>query len=159
LKKTLGKAIEIRAMSAPSLVLVLLVFVACGSAFSPQGLSPARRALERSHLLAMAKKGKDPEPEKPKMTLGALVQLMTMGAGAPSLGEFRGMKGTTAMFELEANNFSDENGNVRRGKYFEDGYVEDPSTAGAPNFFANLMSGGKLQREYEDRKSSPPRRR
>ena len=75
------------------------------------------------------------------------------------------MDGTKAMFELEANNFSDKDGNVRRGKYLEDGYVDSADGDKPPDFFTNLLSGGKLQRDFDDRrlaqKSAPqkPRRR
>jgi len=51
----------------------------------------------------------------------------------------------------KANNFADEDGNVRRGKYVDDGYVDSDSSDSPPNFFANLFSGGQLQREYTDR--------
>ena len=37
------------------------------------------------------------------------------------------------------------------GKYFDDGYVEDSDDSG-PSFFENLLSGGKLQREYDERR-------
>jgi len=36
------------------------------------------------------------------------------------------------------------------GKYFDDGYIEQDGEQG-PSFFENLMSGGKLQREYDER--------
>jgi hypothetical protein len=36
-----------------------------------------------------------------------------------------------------------------RGQYFDDGYVEDEAEDKSPGFFENLMSGGKLQREYD----------
>ena len=34
------------------------------------------------------------------------------------------------------------------GSYFDDGYVEDDEDSG-PSFFENLLSGGKLQRQYD----------
>ena len=69
-----------------------------------------------------------------KIDLAGLAQLMTMGAGAPSLGEFTGMEDNKMMFELEANNFFDEKGDVQKGKYFEDGWVdESDNDAGMPN--------------------------
>jgi hypothetical protein len=148
-------------MSRKFAVLVCLALIASQcSAFCAQTRCVTSRhgVLSRSRIVAAA-------DEKPKMSLSGLFQLMTMGAGAPSLGEFKGMDGTKAMFELEANNFSDEDGNVRRGKYLEDGYVETSDVDEAPSFFANLLSGGKLQRDYDDRQiaqnSAPqkPRRR
>lgn len=69
-----------------------------------------------------------------KIDLAGLAQLVTMGAGAPSLGEFTGMEDNKMMFELEANNFFDEKGDVKKGQYFEDGWVdESDSGAGLPN--------------------------
>lgn len=59
----------------------------------------------------------------------------------------------------QANNFADADGNVRRGKYVDDGYLESDGDA-PPSFFANLMSGGRLQREFTDRvaaASAPPK--
>ena len=38
------------------------------------------------------------------------------------------------------------------GTYFDSGYVDGEDDYQAPNFFANLMSGGKLQREYDERR-------
>lgn len=34
------------------------------------------------------------------------------------------------IFELEANNFFSKDGNIKKGKYFEDGYVEEEGEAG-----------------------------
>jgi hypothetical protein len=48
--------------------------------------------------------------------------------------------GAALQFELEANNFNLDD----RGSYFDDGWVAEDD--GAPGFFENLMSGGKLQR-------------
>lgn len=55
--------------------------------------------------------------------------------------------GAALQFELEANNFDLD----ARGKYFDDGYVDDGEDTG-PGFFENLISGGKLQREYDKKK-------
>lgn len=38
------------------------------------------------------------------------------------------------------------------GKYFDDGYVEDENEEKGPSFFENLLSGGKLQREFDKRR-------
>ena len=81
-----------------------------------------------------------------------MVQVMSMGAGAPMLGDLKKTNfkkpeaegGAALQFELEANNFDLD----QRGTYFDDGYVEESS--GGPTFFENLLSGGKLQREFDD---------
>lgn len=86
------------------------------------------------------------------MTLGKLAQLMAMGAGAPMLGEFKEMDENGKMiFELEANNLVDSEGNSiqTKAKYFTDGYVEERNDMSPPGFWDNLMSGGKLQGEWE----------
>eukprot|EP00325_Prymnesiales_sp_UTEX-LB-985_P000623 CAMPEP_0174698248 /NCGR_PEP_ID=MMETSP1094-20130205/3879_1 /TAXON_ID=156173 /ORGANISM="Chrysochromulina brevifilum, Strain UTEX LB 985" /LENGTH=118 /DNA_ID=CAMNT_0015895377 /DNA_START=183 /DNA_END=539 /DNA_ORIENTATION=- len=96
----------------------------------------------------------EPQKEKPKITMDGLFQVMSMGAGAPMLGDLKKTNfdkpesegGAALQFELEANNFDLD----ARGTYFDDGYVE-ASSAG-PGFFENLMSGGKLQREYDQKR-------
>lgn len=95
---------------------------------------------------------KSAEPKK-GFSFTDLVQLVTMGAGAPSLGEYKRTDESGRMiFELEANNFSDEDGNSRqlKGKYFTDGYVEDDFKEKPPGFWANLLSGGELQRKWDE---------
>mmetsp|Transcript_26205 Transcript_26205/g.33875 ORF Transcript_26205/g.33875 Transcript_26205/m.33875 type:complete len:90 (-) Transcript_26205:204-473(-) len=88
------------------------------------------------------------------MNFEALVQLVTMGAGAPSLGEFQGVdEDGKLMFELEANNYVDSEGNLKRNKYVDEGWV-DNSEDKAPGFFENLLSGGKLQSEYRKKQQS-----
>ena len=95
---------------------------------------------------------KDPKKKDDKQIgLSGLFQVMGMGAGAPMLGDlkevnFKNDGKPDLMFELEANNFNLDD----RGTYFDDGYVSDEQTA--PNFFENLMSGGRLQREFDERK-------
>ena len=79
-----------------------------------------------------------------------------MGAGAPSLGKFKEMDSNGKMlFELEANNAYDEKGNSLQTKqrYFERGYVEDKTSTEPkpPGFFENLLSGGRLQTEWEEK--------
>ena len=95
-----------------------------------------------------------PNNEK-SIGLSGLMKLVAMGAGAPMLGD---LKENTLLqnngeadlkFELEANNFADKNGNLKRGKYFEDGWVDDGEQG--PSFFDNLLSGGKLQREFDQK--------
>ena len=95
-----------------------------------------------------------PKEEK-KLTLDGLMQVMAMGAGAPMLGDLKKTNfekpesegGAALQFELEANNF-DLN---TRGTYFDNGSTGTSTTYDNPGFFENLMSGGKLQREYDER--------
>tara|TARA_A100001035_G_scaffold128100_1_gene100716 strand:+ start:105 stop:569 length:465 start_codon:yes stop_codon:yes gene_type:complete len=93
------------------------------------------------------------EKKEPNFWTG-LAQLMTMGAGAPSLGEFKEIDDRgRAIFELEANNLVDSEGNViqTRAKFFENGYVADSDDdIKAPGFFKNLLSGGKAIRDWEE---------
>jgi hypothetical protein len=101
-----------------------------------------------------AEKGDAEEPPKAKMTFGALIQLVTMGAGAPSLGEYeRTDENGKMFFKLEANNFADADGNSKQmqAKYFNEGYVEDENSDKPPGFFGNLLSGGQKQRDWEKR--------
>eukprot|EP00607_Mallomonas_marina_P008200 CAMPEP_0182416574 /NCGR_PEP_ID=MMETSP1167-20130531/924_1 /TAXON_ID=2988 /ORGANISM="Mallomonas Sp, Strain CCMP3275" /LENGTH=127 /DNA_ID=CAMNT_0024589479 /DNA_START=119 /DNA_END=502 /DNA_ORIENTATION=+ len=93
----------------------------------------------------------------PKIDMKNLFQLLTMGAGAPSLGEFKEFdKSGKAIFELEANNFMDSEGNdiQQRGKFFKEGWVDDDAVAGAPGFWPNLFSGGRLMTEWEESKKA-----
>ena len=92
------------------------------------------------------------EDKKPQMTFGKLVQLISMGAGAPMLGEFKEIDADGKMiFELEANNLVDSEGNSiqTKAKYFRDGYVEVKDDLSPPGFWGNLVSGGRLQGEWE----------
>lgn len=68
------------------------------------------------------------------------------------LGEFKEMdENGKMMFELEANNLVDSEGNSlqTKAKYFRDGYVEEKSEMSPPGFWSNLLSGGKLQGIWE----------
>ena len=73
------------------------------------------------------------ESEKPGISFEGLSQLITMGAGAPMLGELRKTNfnkpeaeaGAAMQFELEENNFEDENGNIKRGAYTDSGWVDE----------------------------------
>ena len=92
------------------------------------------------------------DDKKPQMTFGTLVQLISMGAGAPMLGEFKEIDENGKMiFELEANNLVDSEGNSiqTKAKYFRDGYVEVKDDLSPPGFWGNLVSGGRLQGEWE----------
>ena len=105
--------------------------------------------------LSATKSSKGAESEQPdaaetkkKLTLGGVFQLMAMGAGAPMLGEYKETdENGKMMFELEANNYNKE----LKSKNFNDGWVEDSADAinKPPGFFANLLSGGKLQEEWD----------
>jgi hypothetical protein len=100
--------------------------------------------------------GKKAKPVEKKLSLDGLMQVMAMGAGAPMLGDLKKVNlnkpeaegGAALQFELEANNFNLDD----RGSYFDDGWVAEDD--GAPGFFENLMSGGKLQREWDQKRKS-----
>ena len=100
--------------------------------------------------------GKKAKPVEKKLSLDGLMQVMAMGAGAPMLGDLKKVNlnkpeaegGAALQFELEANNFNLDD----RGSYFNDGWVAEDD--GAPGFFENLMSGGKLQREWDQKRKS-----
>ena len=93
--------------------------------------------------------------DEKKLTLDGLMQVMAMGAGAPMLGDLKKTNfdkpeaegGAALQFELEANNFDLD----ARGEYFDNGSTGTSTTYDNPSFFDNLMSGGKLQRQYDDR--------
>jgi hypothetical protein len=103
-----------------------------------------------------AEAAEDNGPEPKKLTLGSVMQLVLAGAGAPVLGELKEVNlddpdKADFVFELEANNLTDAEGNSLQTKNpgFTDGYVDDGE--GSPGFFENLLSGGKLQQEYEEK--------
>jgi hypothetical protein len=90
------------------------------------------------------------EKKKPGIDFSGLSQLITMGAGAPMLGDLKKTNfnkpeaegGAALQFELEANNFEDENGNLKSGKYRDEGWVDDD----APDVMGSIMKlfgGGK----------------
>ena len=96
----------------------------------------------------------DGEPKKGGISMDGLFQLMTMGAGAPSLGELKennlfkspeerkdanGNVKSDLTFELEANNFFDKSGNIQKGSYMEDGWVDESAGPEGPGFFENLF--------------------
>jgi len=127
-----------------------------------------QRPVPKQTIVAFAASGeKNPQddPQKPpeaekKMSIGGLVQLVLAGAGAPFLGELKEVAfddptKPDLTFELEANNLTDAEGNTLQTKnpYFTDGWVDKGEDKG-PGFFENLLSGGKLQREFDERKGS-----
>ena len=63
------------------------------------------------------------------------------------LGEYKGTDPETGkmMFELEANNLEKQT----KAKYFSDGYTEADFASPPPGFWSNLISGGKLQQEWD----------
>ena len=70
---------------------------------------------------------------KKGIDLSGLAQLVTMGAGAPMLGDLKKVNfdkseaegGAALQFELEANNFEDEKGNIKSGAYRDEGWVDE----------------------------------
>jgi len=79
------------------------------------------------------KNGDKPAEEKKGIDFAGLVQLVLSGAGAPALGELKKVNldkseaegGALAQFELEANNFADKDGNIKKGTYRDEGYVDE----------------------------------
>ena len=100
------------------------------SAFAPAALKSAASIQSTgSHSLlrispTLAKKDEvNSLPDRGKLSLGGFFQLLTMGAGAPSLGEYKYTEKDTGkmIFEIEANNAYDKEGNEMYGKnkYFK----------------------------------------
>ena len=70
----------------PLLVFSLLLYLPYTFAWAPATHgSLLRRQTRQSKIFCQSQE----KPDKSKMTFGALVQLITMGAGAPSLGEYK----------------------------------------------------------------------
>ena len=143
---------------------ILLALLGTTTAFQlPHAVAPAAAARRAATPVAgmfdqfMPKEdpNEDGEPkEEKKLTLDGLMQVMAMGAGAPMLGDLKKTNfekpeaegGAALQFELEANNFDLD----ARGEYFDNGSTGTSTTYDNPSFFDNLMSGGKLQRKYDD---------
>jgi hypothetical protein len=131
-----------------TIVLLVCCQFACG--FQSFHRHALRSTCHRYQYMKASDAPKD--AKKPQMTLGKLAQLMAMGAGAPMLGEFKEIDADGKMiFELEANNLVDSEGNSiqTKAKYFRDGYVEVKDDLSPPGFWGNLISGGRLQGEWE----------
>lgn len=137
-----------------------VVLHASVTAFLPGRMIPLIPAVasQRSIRSLIASRSAKPDGDnknnaKGKFSLSNLVQLITMGAGAPMLGEYKETDENGRMiFELEANNYVDSDGKIiqTKAKYFTDGYVEDDFEVKPPGFFANLLSGGKLQAQWDE---------
>ena len=99
------------------------------------------------------------ETPKKNFRINDLIQLMAMGAGAPGLGEFDRVDPETGklFFKLEGNNLVDAKGESvqMKAKFFNDGYVEGNKDSDfnikPPGFWSNLISGGRLQSEWEEK--------
>ena len=117
-----------------ALFALLLVFAAMTSAFHISS-----RVRNTFSILAKPAPAADGEKKKEGgLTIAKLVQLIGMGAGAPMLGEFKGVDERGALqFELEANNYNKE----LESRNFMDGEVDKFGGLEPPGFFANLMSG------------------
>lgn len=130
----------------------LIALLGCQLCFAFQSSHHIQSGNFLNSFLKASNDAKD--TEKPKMTFSKLVQLITMGAGAPMLGEFKEIDEQGRMiFELEANNLVDSEGNSiqTKAKYFRDGYVEEKNDLSPPGFWGNLVSGGRLQGEWEEK--------
>mmetsp|Transcript_39316 Transcript_39316/g.54617 ORF Transcript_39316/g.54617 Transcript_39316/m.54617 type:complete len:134 (-) Transcript_39316:119-520(-) len=79
------------------------------------------------------------EEEEAGIKMSGLRQLISMGLGTIS-GDITEINlndpARTVVMELEANNLEDENGEVAKGEYFEEGWVDESSSGG---FWGNLF--------------------
>mmetsp|Transcript_21616 Transcript_21616/g.35675 ORF Transcript_21616/g.35675 Transcript_21616/m.35675 type:complete len:144 (-) Transcript_21616:84-515(-) len=137
-------------------MLLVAALITQTTAFTPAAAFASRNRCQLASPIVMVQKSEDERPpKKTGIDLSGLMQVVSMGAGAPMLGDLKKTNfkkpeaedGAALQFELEANNFDLDS----RGTYFDSGYVggEDDYTV---DFFANLMSGGKLQREADERR-------
>ena len=141
-----------------AVALLLSLLPAAEALVSPQQARP------RLQPLSMWGRKKQPEPPaapvpppKPKssgLSLSSIAQLVGFGAGTPVLGEFEKFDDQgRAIFKLEANNLVDSKGDIiqTRAKFFNQGWTESSDDAiKPPGFWANLLSGGKLQAEWDE---------
>ncbi len=138
-------------------IAILLNYMSAACALKVLKLQSRSRPLSFSQLLANqpSQNNVSQEQKSKPLTIGSVIQLVLMGAGAPGLGEYKGTDPETGkmMFELEANNLVDSKGNdiQQRGKFFKDGWTENSenSIPQPPGFFQNLLSGGKLMEEWD----------
>mmetsp|Transcript_24744 Transcript_24744/g.41249 ORF Transcript_24744/g.41249 Transcript_24744/m.41249 type:complete len:149 (-) Transcript_24744:619-1065(-) len=142
------------------LVIVIIVLISLQlishseafTGFTHQMAVTGRNSHSLPHRQPLFSKEDNAEETKKGFTFAGLVQLIAMGAGAPGLGEYKGTDESGRMlFELEANNLVDSDGEVRqtKGKFFNEGYVESDFKTKPPGFWQNLVSGGKLQEEWD----------
>ena len=103
---------------------------------TPRGARAAvacRMPWEPEDMSAAASDESPDSKDKKGITFEGLSQLITMGAGAPMLGDLKKTNfnkpeaegGAALQFELEANNFEDENGNLKSGQYRDEGWVDE----------------------------------
>lgn len=137
---------------------LLLVWISLACSFYVQKSSkrpPQFRLFAKNQSSSGKEVPATPTSKPSKLTLGGIVQLILMGAGAPGLGEYKGTDEKGKMFfELEANNLVDSSGNdiQTRAKFFNDGWVEgSDEEIKPPGFFQNLVSGGKLMEEWDQK--------
>mmetsp|Transcript_15519 Transcript_15519/g.50867 ORF Transcript_15519/g.50867 Transcript_15519/m.50867 type:complete len:141 (-) Transcript_15519:259-681(-) len=98
------------------------------------------------------------EEEKPFITAQSLMELVTMGLGAPNLGKFKGVDEKTGSlkFELEANKIVDKNGkeypswSVSNNPYLDDCYVDENRD---PMGYFMKMIGLKKDDDDDNKKS------
>ena len=144
--------------------LLLIANFAYAFGFNTFDIIKASRLSSRRILVLAKRENTNANTDKeikavPKISFSNLLQLITMGAGAPSLGEFKRIDETGKMFfELDANNYVDSEGvSIQtKAKYFNEGWVESKDIEGAPGFWENLLSGGRLQTEWEEKRNARP---
>lgn len=111
--------------------------------------------LYSKHTRLYAKENVTSNAPKKNFTFKDLFTLVSLGAGAPSLGEYEYTDENGKMFfKLEANNAYDAEGNSiqSKSKYFIDGYSGNRDGDDAPpSFWSNLLSGGSEQTKWEER--------
>mmetsp|Transcript_8387 Transcript_8387/g.25887 ORF Transcript_8387/g.25887 Transcript_8387/m.25887 type:complete len:146 (+) Transcript_8387:50-487(+) len=119
-------------------VVAALAWLHGAAAFAPMTPAPPRTLRATPGVPLLAQKNAEDEGERPaRITMQGLMELVTLGLGAPNLGKFKGVdKETGALnFELEANRIVDKSGKVFNGydnsqnPYFEDAYVDDSADA------------------------------
>jgi len=145
---------------------VLFIILSSTQGLKGRGLKARSPSMARcTTTLQLWKKPKaaaapEPTPKKQEETkpkLPNLLQLIAFGAGAPVLGDFEKFdEQGRAIFRLEANNLVDSKGESiqARAKFFNDGWTEESAESlrqAPPNFFANLLSGGRLQSEWDEK--------
>ena len=90
---------------------------------------------------------RDSDGDEPKLTWKGFLQLLAMGAGSPLSGELKEINlkdpKRTVVFELDANNFEDADGNpISQGKYRDAGYVAKGDKTPVANVILPVVLGG-----------------